>query len=63
MINRIQTDIPLKMIHVSIIHVLLLECISQISVLFSVFICLKNGKFANFVSQTSIFKLPLVSFL
>ena len=34
--NRIQTDLPLKMIHVS-----LMEYIGQIAILFSVLICLK----------------------
>ena len=42
--NRTQTDLPLKMIHVSLIHVT-----KGIAILFFVLICLKNGKFATFV--------------
>ena len=42
--NRTQTDLPLKMIHVSLIHVT-----KGIAILFLVLICLKNGKFATFV--------------
>ena len=44
--NRIQTDLPLKMIHVSLIHV---QLTNRYSVQISVLICLKNGKFATLV--------------
>ena len=51
--NRIQTDLPLKMIHVSLIHVT-----RQIAILFSVLICLKNGKFATLVFSSPEPKAP-----
>ena len=54
--NRIHTDLPLKMIHVSLIHVT--KWIQLINCYFVfVMICLKNGKFATFVFLSFQLKL------
>ena len=47
--NRIQTDLPLKMIYVSLMHVTKWNTFDKLFFLFFVLICLKNGKFATFV--------------
>ena len=45
--NRMQTDLPLKIIHVSLIRVN--KWNTNIGILFPVLICLQNGQFATFV--------------
>ena len=47
--NRIQTDLPLKMINVSLIRVNKCNTLTNVGILFPVLICLKNGQFATFV--------------
>ena len=48
--NKIQTGLPLKMIHVSLINVTKWNTFDKLLFCFPyLIICLKNGKFATFV--------------